>query len=127
MLTVQEVQFALEAAKIKAASGGENLQDWYYYFSPIQQPVHLFRDAEKKHLLQVVRAETTVSFARQVNEPDSDVEVEGIALHYNENKRNEILSLIVAFFLDPERTYEAVQDGESVERFTLSVSEIPRS
>jgi hypothetical protein len=62
-----------------------------------------------------------------VSEPDSDVEVEGIALHYNKNKRIEMLSLIVAFFLDPERTYEAVQDGKSVERFTLSVSEVPRS
>jgi hypothetical protein len=127
MLTVKEVEFALEAAKTKAAREGENLQNWYYYVSPNQQPVHLFRDAEEKHLLQVVRAETTVSFARQVSEPDSDVQVEGIALHYNKNKKIEILSLIVAFFLDPERTYEAVQNGKNVERFTLSVSEVPHS
>ncbi|GAB7093446.1 hypothetical protein JCM30237_05980 [Halolamina litorea] len=121
MLTVQEVDSALEAAREMAASNGETLQDWYRYVGPNQEPVHLYRDAEEKHLLQVARGETLVALCRQVDDPESDIGVEGITFHYT--KRIEILEVIIAFFLKPEGAFEALQDAEGVERIVLSKSE----
>jgi hypothetical protein len=125
MLPAKEVESALKVAKKMAASKGETLQDWYYYVSPNKLPVHLFRDDKEKYLLQVGRDETTISLGRQVSDPDSDIRVEGIVFDYS--KRIEIIKVIIAFFLEPDRTFVALQNIDGVERIVLSESEFPGS
>lgn len=114
MFTEQEIKHAIKLAKSIAADKGEELQDWYYFASPNPQQFHVFRDVEHEYALQVGRVVPEIWVSRNV----SDTKIEGHVVHYHKKPNN--TKLITAFFLNPEKTYEVLQDGGRLDSIILS-------
>ena len=114
MFTAQEVQHALKNAMSIAANKGEALQDWYYFNSPSPQDFYVFRDVEEDYVLQVGRVVPEIWVSQNV----SDTEIRGQVIRYN--KKPDTTNVITAFLLNPERTYEAIQAGERLDKIVPS-------
>ncbi|TKX68247.1 MULTISPECIES: hypothetical protein [Halorubrum] len=115
MIGIEKVETARKAAKAIAINAGKTVHEWDGEVTSGQHSLYSFMNAEEKNILRITPGEPSVFFGRVVSHDRN--EIEGIMILCD---TEDIMELIVTFFVVPEETYESFLNMEGIMRISSS-------